>query len=620
MKSIGFGLERVGLLAVVQPWLAAGILGLILGVAGYGLSKVTFDENLRNVFGGSSQEFADYIEATREFADPEGELIVLVEGNSLGTADTFSRLRDFQFELFFVDGVVDVFSLFALRHPPDKDGAPSLVVDESVDDLTPERIARIRSHPILGSRLLSADATAMIYIVTPEQTGAPLVVPRRIKAEIESLAEKNLVSTGTTVTVTGFPAIRIGIVDILLRDQIVLNTIGAVVGFVMSLIVFRSLTAAFLTSVPSIFSALVIAGGLGALGVPITVMTNVVPVLVMILGYANSMHLCRAWRLHRDTGASTAEATRHSVLIVGPACILASLTTAVAFLSLGISDVQIVSDFGFVGAVGVLFGAFIVLTLHGLLTVTIGQHWKAGDRITATLLGWLGRPCAAIGRYVVDHTRPINILVLLLVPVLGAMYATVQPEYSIRENLSVDNPANAAFGRIDEHLGGSYPVHIIVPLDGLAPSSPEALTKVSAVHRAVAEIEGVGKPLSIWNLVEWLGGSDATMVARLDRIIEGMEPGAQKRFHGTNGDSLISTTIREAPTAVVEELIDNIEATARAAGGDEVIVTGVTVVTAREATRTIGSLNLSLTGAIVSGLLVILIAFQSWRIAIYSES
>ena len=619
MKSIGFGLERIALLAVARPWLAAMLLALLFGVAGYGLTKVSFDDDLRNVFGGSTTEFATYTEATRQFVDPENQLIVLVEATSLAGADIFSHLREFQFELQFVEGVADVFSLFALRYPPDEAGNAPLVIDDMVASLTPDRIAQIRQHPLLGGKLLSADATAMMYVVTPEEAAAPLDVSRRIESDIETIAEELLAGTGAIVTVTGFPVIRISIVDILIRDQIVLNTIGAVIGFVMSLIVFGSLTASIMIAVPAILSALVVAGGLGAFGIPITVMTNVVPVLVMILGYANSMHLCRDWRLDRDTGSTPANAARHSILTVGPACILAALTTSVAFLSLTISDVQIVSDFGWIGAIGCLAGALVVLMLHGLMAVTIGRFWQSGDRTATTVITWLGGPSAAIGRFAADHARALNIVAFTLVVVFGAMYAAVRPEYSTRENLSQANPANAALGRIDEQLGGSYPVHIIVPLGDSAPTTPEAIAKIGAVHRAVAAIDGVETPLSLWSLVEWLGSdTDTTNDGNLKKIVDELAPATRQRFYGTNGGALVSASIREAPTAETEALIERIETAARGAAGDDIIVTGVTVVTTREATRTISNLNLSLIGAVFSGLLVILIAFRNWRIALTS--
>lgn len=619
MKSIGFGLERFALLAVVQPWLAAALTLLLLGIAGYGLSKVAFDENLRSVFSGNTPQFIAYANATRQFVDPENELIVLVESDALGEPDSFARLRDFQFELQLIDGVANVFSLFALREPPGETDEAPLIVGDHADRLTPELVDRIRTHPILGAKLLSADAKAMLYVVTPQETGPSLDAPRRIRDEIETVADGIFAGTGTTATITGFPVVRIAVVDTLVRDQRVLNAVGALIGLAMSLIVFRSLTASVMTAVPAVLSGLVIAGGLGAIGVQISVMTNVIPVLVMILGYVDGMHLSRAFRLNRDAGASPAEAAREAIETIGPACILASLTTSVAFLSLVFSDVRVIRDFGWVGAIGCLVGSLFVLMLHSLLAVAIGRFWKERGDAAGTLIGWLGGPSAAIGRLTVDHARSIGAIAFVLVAVLGSMYAAVRPEYSVREHLYESHPTNAALARIDEKLGGSFPVHVILPLGDLDPTSPEALARIGAVHRAVAAVEGVETPLSIWSLVEWLGGTlDAATADRIEKIIEELAPATRQRFYGSEGGTLLSVSIRDAPTAVTEALIDRIETAARGAGGDDVIVTGVTVITAREATRTIANLNFSLMGAIVSGILVILLAFRSWRIAVTS--
>ena len=65
---------------------------------------------------------------------------------------------------------------------------------------------------------------------------------------------------------TGFSAVRVGIVDILQRDQIVLNVAGALVGFVMSFLVFRSVWAALIVAVPSIGAGLLVVGFMGLLG------------------------------------------------------------------------------------------------------------------------------------------------------------------------------------------------------------------------------------------------------------------------------------------------------------------------------------------------------------------
>jgi predicted RND superfamily exporter protein len=71
------------------------------------------------------------------------------------------------------------------------------------------------------------------------------------------------------------------------------------------------------------------------------------------------------------------------------------------------------------------------------------------------------------------------------------------------------------------------------------------------------------------------------------------------------------TTIPERPTSEAIRLTDTIERAVKAAGVDDVVTTGFTVLNAREGTRTISSLNGSLALSIVAELAIIAIAFRS---------
>src|SRR5205823_12986100 len=99
MWSIGFGLERIAWSALKWPRATAAIAVALLAVAAFGITRITFDENLRAVFASSSPAYAAYVAATDAFVDPENETLVLVEGDRLGTPDNFKHLQDLQFEL-----------------------------------------------------------------------------------------------------------------------------------------------------------------------------------------------------------------------------------------------------------------------------------------------------------------------------------------------------------------------------------------------------------------------------------------------------------------------------------------------------------------------------------------
>jgi predicted RND superfamily exporter protein len=138
------------------------------------------------------------------------------------------------------------------------------------------------------------------------------------------------------------------------------------------------------------------------------------------------------------------------------------------------------------------------------------------------------------------------------------------------------------------------------------------------VHEAVAGVGGVDTPLSLWSIVDWVGDNDTATLGRLKGLVADMPPETRSRFLGSGGAVLVTANIHEAPNYVTAPLLDRIEAAAKAAGGDDVVITGSTVVTNRESTRTIANLNFNLATAVFGDILIIVLAFRSLPIGIVS--
>ena len=603
-RSIAFGIDRIGLVALRRPMLFGVAAALIALVAFYGFFNISIDRDLRSIFRGDTDIYQAYTDALESYVDPENQVLVLVEGDRLGDPDIFPRLRDLHLDLSLLRDVGNVFSPFSLREPPDDQGATRALIADAAAGLDAELIAAIRAHPILGSSVLSNDGTALVFVVTHAEQQASLERHDELIAAIGEAIEFIVGDADVATTIAGFAPMRAEIVRLLRRDQIVLNGSGILIGFLLSLILFRSFVGAAITAWPAAFAGMALLGWTGALGIEITILSGVVPALVMVLGFADGMHLTSAWRRFRQEGHSVLEAEWRALLEVGPACMLTALTTAVAFLSMVLSDVAIVRDFGRIGAAGTVLATAMVLVGHGSMARYFGRFWRADADAPLNLINRLAGPVSALSAWVTKRAMWVAAAAVPVTLALGAGFFAVPPEHSLSETLPADSPMVQALKVVDNELGGAFPVQIVVPMDDVAADSPQGLERIRSVHEAVTGL-GASPPASLWSLVEWVGGDAAEALA----ILADLPPETRQTFLSAGG-ALVTVSLIELPTAEMAAVIDEIELAARAAVSD-IVVTGATVVGAREATRTIGDLNRSLGIAVVVALALVAIALRN---------
>ncbi|NYT11328.1 MAG: RND family transporter [Methanomassiliicoccales archaeon] len=103
--------------------------------------------------------------------------------------------------------------------------------------------------------------------------------------------------------------------------------------------------------------------GFGALlGYSFNPMTMIVPILILGLGIDYSIHLIMRYREERMGGKGIEKGVSNTIIFVGEALLLATITTMIAFLSNLTSPLQPISEFGVLAAVGI-FSSFVAMIL-----------------------------------------------------------------------------------------------------------------------------------------------------------------------------------------------------------------------------------------------------------------
>jgi predicted RND superfamily exporter protein len=277
--GIGFGVERIGLAALRWPKAATALILALLVLIGASLPQLRFDDDIHRVFLSDSalSDAQRQYEAAQD--PPISTVIAYVRSPAPFT------LRDTALDLEFIDGVVGVASPFLVRMSPDAtapNGRP----------VFPAKIAQGYSADIAAfdalktglPSFINADRTALLINVTIDldQTALSTILPL-INAEFARAR-----SAGLDVTLTGEEVISLEIVGGLKDDLMALNLWGGLIVTLAAFALFRDLRVVVLAVLPALCGAASVLALSVWLGYPITVLSNVIPILLLYSEFCGS--------------------------------------------------------------------------------------------------------------------------------------------------------------------------------------------------------------------------------------------------------------------------------------------------------------------------------------------
>ncbi len=215
--------------------------------------------------------------------------------------------------------------------------------------------------------------------------------------------------------------------------------------------------------------------------------TQIVPILLIGLGVDYAIHLTGRYREEIGLGRSVSSATTRAISTVGVALILATITTAVGFLTNLISPIPGLKDFGILTAVGILAAFVLMLTLLPAIRLLLDRRAEEGGRLHSEMFaaasGERALPRIAARTAVLAERVPVITLVVALV--LGGLGAyglsQLKTTFSLTDFLPSDSPAVAAFQTLDREFSGGFgeQTNVLIKGDVATPAAYDAMVTAS---------------------------------------------------------------------------------------------------------------------------------------------
>lgn len=452
-------------------------------------------------------EYGAFLE---QFGEEGNTIVLAVRDSRLFEPDAFNRWNIFneQLEAFpEVDFVLSTDNLQRLVKDNEAQEfrlepwlADSVRTTGQLDSLTDELFNRM---PFYDKLLYNKESRTIQSVVYLDQD----LVNTKVRKDFVLNDLRNLVgefeqATGMDVRVSGMPYIRT------MNSQNIIDEIGKFIFAalaVTSLIFFfffRSIRATLISICVVIFGVMWAFGTLGLLQYEITVLTALIPPVIIVIGIPNCIFLINKYQQEVKKHGNQALSLQRVISKIGNATLMTNVTTASGFATFIITDSRLLSEFGIVASINILgifvLSLLIIPILYSFMPLPKTKHLKhLNKRWIDAFVNWMER--------IVRHHR-----ITVYIVAICTLVASIIGIYQIRISGSPieDMPKRAEFFQdirfFEAEFDGIMPVEIVVDSrrrNGIL--KPATLRRMDQLGEVIRDIPELSRPISVVDLVKY---------------------------------------------------------------------------------------------------------------------
>lgn len=453
-------MQRFLLVFANRPWIWLSLLLLFSVLAATQLGglqiRIAADEML--VADDPLRAYHDEVKAV--FGE-EQVIVVVAQDAGLANPQVLETLQHATAGLQRLPFVARVESLFDVPNVRGVDGfldqSPYLAQIPTDPGAVQAILDQAANNPLISGLLISRDTQALaLALVLDEATG---VEDQRIVEDVEA-AIAPLRDTFATVYAIGFPQVRNELAARITSEQFELMPLAIGALLLALFLLLRQLIDILTPLVTAGISILWTYGLMGWLGIPVNVVTSTVPILLIVVGSTEDIHLLAEFRHAQRRGNPTGIALKHMARKLGRTVLLTFATTYAGFLSVGLSGIEVLSQFGLVASTGLLFNFIVTIVfIPAALSLTgrwqLDGHSRLFDRQLRNL---------ATSYWGALQARRTQALVLL--GIVTAIAAAGVPRIEISHNpidsLGAASPVAQDINQLDERFAGLESFSIVI--------------------------------------------------------------------------------------------------------------------------------------------------------------
>ncbi|GLU42772.1 transporter [Muricauda sp. NBRC 101325] len=320
--------------------------------------------------------------------------------------------------------------------------------------------------------------------------------------DLRDLVDAFEAETQMDVRISGMPYIRTWNTKSI-TDEIGIFIVAALlVTSIIFFFFFRSFRATFISMFVVIIGVMWAFGILGLLQYEITILTALIPPLIIVIGIPNCIFLINKYQQEVNKHGNQAKSLQRVISKIGNATLMTNITTASGFATFIILDSDLLREFGIVASINII-GIFILSLLiipiiYSFMPLPKTKHLKHLNK------KWMDFFVNWMERMVRDHRIAVYMVTV------GVLVLSIVGIYQMRitgsriEDLPKDSHFYKDIQFFEQEFDGIMPMEIVVDSkrkNGI--TKPATLKRMDRLGEVINEIPELSRPVSIVDLVKY---------------------------------------------------------------------------------------------------------------------
>jgi len=491
-----------------NPWIVIGITLVITIVFGFFIPRINMVTDFRDYLASNNDAVRTARQAEEKYGSVTFVQLSIKPENKIFDGEVLSRIKKLREDISRLSGVRSVQG--PLNSQVIVGREKSIVVGPvAPGGDVPKSESEMEEYKdkLLGSKLLED------RVVSGDGDAAALSVELKTEVNTKEVAKRirNIVSDykgPEKIEIAGEPYLNSAFSEAIIGDLILLLPLVFVAITIVLYVTFRSPRGVFLPLLVVALSITWTVGLMALTGIPFTMVSFILPVILAAVGSAYSIHVLNQYYELTERGLSEKETIVETVSAMYSPVTMTGLTTGAGFLSLVSAFLIPERQFGIFAAVGVMFAVGLSLTLVPAILVLLPfQRKKKLPKFMSSATLAASSFIKSFSRSVANRSKLVVVafVVILLVFIGGALTLQINTSYTaiIGGGSSITNGMDS----MDQNFAGSQQMLVEINTekrDGL--KDPRLLKEMDQFQNWLRTKGGlkINKTVSLVNVVKEL--------------------------------------------------------------------------------------------------------------------